>query len=89
MQSERHPFEPHNSLKINYESIRQLIISETEEIVLSNTAIRRTAFHDVITMPETKTCKPVYSKRWFVSLDRSYPYGYRRSNEEEAERFEM
>ena len=65
-----------NSKKINFDTIRKMIELPDTEIVLSNTAIRRTVFHEVHTQNETKTCKPVYGKRRFVVLDKSYPYGY-------------
>lgn len=66
-----------NSEKINYASIRELVTGEKDEIVLSSSAIRRTAFHDVITLTEKKTCKTVYGKRRFIGLDKSYPYGFK------------
>ena len=53
-----------------------MINSPCNEILLSNFAIRQTAFHDVITQNETKTCKAVYGKRRFVALSKIYPYGY-------------
>ena len=65
-----------NSKKINFDTIRKMIELPDSEIVLSNTVIRRTVFHEVLTQNETKTCKPVYGKRRFVALDKSYPYGY-------------
>ena len=65
-----------SSLQINFDTVREMITSPSSEILLSNFAIRRTAFHDVITQNETKTCKAVYGKRKFVALSESYPYGY-------------
>lgn len=62
--------------KINFYSIRNMIIGEIENIVIDSTNIRRTAFHDVITQHESKICKPVYAKRRFIGLDKSYPYGF-------------
>lgn len=68
-----------NSQKINFDSIREMISSADEDtILLSSKSIRRTKFHEVLTVNETKTCKPVYSKRVFVDLDKSHPYGYKR-----------
>ena len=67
-----------NKQEINYDSIRRMVTDERSEIVVSSSAIRRTRFHDVVTVPETKTCKPVYAKRRFVVHDESYPYGYKR-----------
>ena len=65
-----------NSQQINFVTIRELITVPSSQIVLSNCVIRRTVFHDVLTQNETKTCKPVYGKRRFIALDKSYPYGY-------------
>ena len=69
-----------NSQKINFESIRQMILENSEPIEVNNTAIRRTTFHDVLTLNEKKKCKPVYEKRRYVALDRSYPYGFKSGN---------
>ena len=38
-----------NSLQINFDTVREIITSPDSEILLSNFAIRRTAFHEVIT----------------------------------------
>ena len=63
--------------KINFDSIRNLVIGEIPPIFLTFDSIRRTNFHDVVTREESKTCKPVYAKRRFINLHRSYPYGYK------------
>ncbi|KAL6416871.1 hypothetical protein ACFW04_014790 [Cataglyphis niger] len=39
-------------------------------------AIRRTAFHELVTRDETKVCEPVLLKRRFISSRCSLPYGY-------------
>ena len=65
-----------NVQNVNFKTIHEMITAQNDEIVVRNTAIRRTAFHDVITQNETKTCKPVYGKRRFVGFEKSYPYGY-------------
>ncbi|XP_011684671.1 PREDICTED: uncharacterized protein LOC105448010, partial [Wasmannia auropunctata] len=39
-------------------------------------AIRRTAFHDIVTRDETKTCAPVLVKRRFINNRYSLPYGF-------------
>ena len=64
-----------NVEKINFDSIRNLVIGEIPAIFLTFDSIRRTNFHDVITREESKTCKPVYAKRHFINLHKSYPYG--------------
>ena len=48
-----------NSQKINYESVRSMIEND-EEIVLSSRSIRRTKFHKILMVTESKICKPVY-----------------------------
>ena len=65
-----------NSQKINFESTRQTILGEKRPIELRRAAIRRTAFHDVLTQMETKSCKPVFGKKRYAGLNVSYPYGY-------------
>ena len=64
-----------NAQKIHFDSVRELI-ERHSEIKVCETVIRRTNFHDVISKNETKIVKPVYTKRWFLSMSRSYPYGY-------------
>ena len=66
-----------NAQKINFDSIRQLILQASDPIEVSNAAIRRTTFHDVITLTEKKKYKPVYNKRRYVGLDKSFPYGFK------------
>ncbi len=52
-------------------------MGESEKIVVESSSIQRTAFHDVITLRTAKICKPVYSKRRFEGLEKSYPYGFK------------
>ena len=79
-----------NSAKINFESIKNLIVKnqddhldinedEDDTIRITQDFIRRTEFHSVITKSETKKVKPVLTKRWFVQLDKSYPFGYKQN----------
>ncbi|KAL6421672.1 hypothetical protein ACFW04_014487 [Cataglyphis niger] len=76
-----------NSLLVNFNSIRDLLLAketENEEndekaetsINLRFRAIRRTAFHELVTRDETKVCNPVLLKRRFISSRCSLPYGY-------------
>ncbi|XP_025163157.1 uncharacterized protein LOC112590523 [Harpegnathos saltator] len=82
-----------NSRYINFSSIKNLLIAgkitenekddEREEdsrktsINLRFRAIRRTAFHDVVTRDESKSCKSVLLKRRFDNnTGHSLPYGY-------------
>lgn len=62
---------------INFDSIKKMILAEEDEPITINPAdIRRTQFHHVISSNQTKVCRPVFSKRRFVGLDDSYPFGY-------------
>ncbi|KYN13280.1 hypothetical protein ALC57_14529, partial [Trachymyrmex cornetzi] len=45
-------------------------------INLRFSAIRRTAFHEIVTRNETKTCAPVLVKRRFINNRYSLPYGF-------------
>lgn len=67
-----------NSQQINYNTIRNMILN-CDQIVLTSSAIRRSKFHDVLTIKESKTCKPVFSKRVYKDFDKSYPFGFKRS----------
>ena len=65
-----------NAEKINFDSIRDLVIGEIPHILLTFDSIRLTNLHDV-TREENKIWKPVYAKRRFINLHKSYPYGYK------------
>ena len=83
-----------NSRIIYFNSIRKLIIDNERErrdeeeeeeeetgrvaINLRFNAIRRTAFHGIVTRNVTKTCAPVLVKRKFIDNRYSLPYGFRR-----------
>ena len=79
-----------NSRFINFNSIRSLILErerqeegEDEEnrgrepvINLRFSAIRRNAFHEIVTREEKKTCAAVLVKRRFINNRYSLPYGF-------------
>ena len=78
-----------NSRRVNFNSIKQLLLarektrenedSEEEDettINLRFSAIRRTAFHEIVTRDESKICAPVLVKRRFIDNRHSFPYGY-------------
>lgn len=69
-----------NSQKINFDSIRSMILNDQKSIILRSSAIRRTKFHEILTVPEKKTCKPIYTKRVYSELNKSYPYGHKELN---------
>ena len=76
-----------NSRLINFNSIKNLLLSRESEsqgeentgdksINLRFRAIRRTAFHEIVTRDEVKSCSPVLLKRRFINSRISVPYGY-------------
>ena len=77
-----------NSRLINFNSIKNLLLSRESEsqgeenidnssINLRFRAIRRTAFHELITRDEVKSCRPLLLlKRRFINSRISVPYGY-------------
>lgn len=80
-----------NSRLLNFSSIKDLLISREREeeeeeknneeraataVRLEFGAIRRNAFHDVITRREVKTCAPVLVKRRFINSRCSLSYGF-------------
>jgi len=81
-----------NSRLVHFISIKNLLLARerllenakekkegepaTNLINLSFSAIRRTAFHEVITLREKKICASVLVKRRFVNSHYSFPYGY-------------
>ena len=68
-----------NSDKMNFKSIREMIVNPSKRVVeLSSTTIRRTPLHQVITSKEIKKCQPVYGKRRYEDLTKSYPFGYKK-----------
>ena len=72
-----------NSLKINFDSIKQLIDTfmngdDADNIKLYFKAIWCTPKHDVITRDEYKTCYIVLKKRRYDSIkELSLPFGYK------------
>lgn len=66
-----------NGQKINFESICRLVREPGTNITVKFTSIRRDAYHQVITKPETKTCKPVLVKRRGWGEHDSLPYGFK------------
>ena len=66
-----------NAEKINFHSTRDLVIGKIPPVLLTFDSIRRTNLYDVETREENKICKPVYAKRRFINLNKSYPYEYK------------
>ena len=66
-----------NSQKINFDTVKSLVCEQNDPITVhDNIAIRRTQFHDVVTRTETKICRPVFNKRRFIGLSKSFPYRF-------------
>ena len=71
-----------NTQTLDFASVRRLIENSMDgdefvNIIVSEMGITRTLFHDVITRNAHKTVKPVYTKRWFVNSQNSFPYGFK------------
>lgn len=76
-----------NSELINFQSIKELVMRQHNQVLeeageiggitINSHVIRTTKFHEVVSRVETKICKPVYSKRRFVGLEKSFPFGYK------------
>lgn len=70
-----------NSALINFNSVKELVIRQAEgadsTITINPQVIRTTRFHGVVSRVESKICRPVYTKRRFLGLDRSYPFGFK------------
>ena len=62
---------------VNFRSVRDMIRGATEPVVVRSSGLRRTPYHEVVSLAETKVCRPVYAKRRFVGPDESYPFGYK------------
>lgn len=66
---------------INFESIKAMVLGEKTELVVKLDAIRRLKHHVVVTKPETKKCKVTSTKRRFIGLTESVPFGYKTTDE--------
>lgn len=65
-----------NGEKINFNSICKQIKEPSTSISVQFSAIRRNAFHQVVTRQELKTCKSVLVKRRRSRNHDSLPYAY-------------
>jgi len=75
-----------NSLKINFDSIKALIVDnfdnkeescDKETIRINFKSIKRTCTHEIVTRDEVKTCTTVLKKRRYISASQSLPFGYK------------
>jgi len=66
-----------NSLIVNFNSIRKLIMKrERREQKEEEEKTTGTAFHEIVTRSETKSCAPVLVKCRFINNHYSLPYGF-------------
>ena len=63
--------------KVNYDSIKSLILDKDKILTHTCKTIRRTAQHSVVTREETKSYKATSMKRKFTSKNTSCPYGFK------------
>lgn len=63
---------------INFESIKEMILTPSEPLYITSNHIRRTELHEVVTKSETKMYKPNSTKRKFAEDHSSVPYGYKK-----------
>lgn len=63
---------------INFDCIRQMVLTSAEPIYITSNNIRRTKEHEVVTRTETKMYKPNSTKRKFNDDHSSVPYGYKK-----------
>ena len=66
-----------NSQTVNFESLKSLVTGEKNTLELNYCSIRSDPFHSIMNVPETKTCKVVCTKRRYLGLNSSLPYGYK------------
>ncbi|KAJ8915407.1 hypothetical protein NQ315_008296 [Exocentrus adspersus] len=67
---------------VNFDTIKEMILSPTEPVYITGKNIRRTKEHEVVTREETKIYKPLSTKRCFLDDHSSYPYGHKRCRTE-------
>ncbi|KAJ8914412.1 hypothetical protein NQ315_017506 [Exocentrus adspersus] len=67
---------------VNFDTIKEMILSPTEPVYITSKNIRRTKEHEVVTREETKIYKPLSTKRCFLDDHSSYPYGHKRCRTE-------
>lgn len=63
---------------INFDSIKDMILKDSEPVYIVSKNIRRTKEHEVVTKTETKIYKPHSTKRKFFDDYTSVPYGYKK-----------
>lgn len=68
-----------NSKKVNFNKIKEMVLDPSPtQVVLHGTKICRTKTHDVVTRPDKKTYRIVYTKRKRVANYDTLPYGFKR-----------
>lgn len=68
-----------NSRKVNFEKMKSMVLTATpNQVVLHGKTIARTKETEVITKPDKKTYRVVYSKRRRVESFDTIPFGFKR-----------
>lgn len=63
---------------INFERIKEMVLTPSEPVYITSNHIRRTKEHEVVTRSETKIYRPNSTKRKFSEDHSSVPYGYKK-----------
>lgn len=63
---------------INFDSIKEMVLTPSEPIYITSKNIRRTKEHEVVTRAETKIYRPNSTKRKFADDYSSVPFGYKK-----------
>ncbi|CAH1106576.1 unnamed protein product [Psylliodes chrysocephalus] len=67
------------SQKINFNSIKRMVLNPGDPIQIISKQIRRTKEHEIITKETVKKYEPKSTKRKFLSDHSSVPFGYKKS----------
>lgn len=67
----------HVGQTINAATMKQMVLGETESVVVEQSQIRRSATHQLVTRPETKVYRACLEKRKFDDSYGSEPYGFK------------
>ncbi|KAG5861535.1 hypothetical protein JTB14_030294 [Gonioctena quinquepunctata] len=65
---------------INFDVIKDMVLTPCDPIYIVNKQIRRTQEHEVVTLECSKKYEPKSLKRKFLSDHSSVPFGYKKSN---------
>jgi G:T-mismatch repair DNA endonuclease (very short patch repair protein) len=63
---------------VNFDTIKQMVLTKSDPVPIVSTNIRRTKEHEVVTRTETKLYRPNSTKRKFSPDGSSEPFGYKK-----------